>query len=152
MSVHVVTNAHLDSLIATVLYGPLGCEEKVRQGFWHRLRLNDGRYKLDTPENGTVLGKMMQRANLVSYHALYEAKVSSEPVPDWQDCNYRFREASAKRLTVVQALKALESFTYQCSCAPEGTIYVIQTFVARFRDQLIRFLPGYDEAPWAIAD
>ena len=150
MSALVVTKTHLDSLIATALYGPADQEEKIRQGRWHRLSLHDGRYKIDTAENATVLGKMVMRANHVGYHTRYQ---DSEGVVDWRDYDYRFPVATAKRLTVIQALKALECFGYQCSCAPDTDVVgvAIERFIHNFRAQLIRFLPGYDEAPWTIA-
>ena len=60
------------------------------------------------------------------------------------------RSPLARRLTTVQALKALDSLEYQSCDHPSWPTSAAAQYLERLRRALICALPGYDEADWEI--
>lgn len=161
MSCFVVSDEHIDSLIATAIYGPTDTEEFNNLGRFHKITFLPvvgprQRISLDLG-NATELGRVLLEVNI----AADRKRNGGGPNDDLIVKAYRFPTSDVvpgrgKRLTVVQALKALQCLEYQCEQGFESgddashLQETVELFISDLRRNLIQVLPGYEEAKWQI--
>jgi len=162
MSCSVVSEEHISCLITTAIYGPIDTEKANKLGRFHRLTFGQPREKLEL-HNAFKLGRLMLEANVKSVqihdgssahddNSIYESyKFPLSPVP----------AGNARRFTVVQALKALQCYEYQCDTlldmpvvggvvCEESLVATVKNVIEDLRRNLIQVLPGYEEAKWEL--
>jgi len=144
MSAFVVSDAHLNALIATAIHGPKDAPEvKGTWRVWHR---SSRAYA--TLKNANKIGAMLLAENLASYNSRYpEKKNEAEDA----DAVSSFRFSAVEPLTRIQAFKAVDCLKYQ-SCQHEKWISSeAEDFLNSLRSALIQSLPGYANADWEIS-
>lgn len=145
MSAYMVSDAHIHAILITAIEGPKDAQEQIMRGQWSQLTFGNPSKKL-WYETAAECGRMLVYANAISVDHRYPKHPSSR----WAVSAYRFKE-SAPRLTVVQALKALDCFDYQSSEHPDWESSPARKFSDCLRARLITMLPGYDAAQWEVA-
>lgn len=92
-------------------------------------------------ENETAFGQMLLTENHKSVNARYNEVNAAVP--------YRFTRSPGK-IDPVVALKAIHCLQYQ-SCETDGwKDSEACKLLEQLEGEMIRLLPGYEEAPWAI--
>jgi hypothetical protein len=144
VSCFVVSDAHLNALIATAIYGPKDAQEHVHRGLWH-VWYDRKHAALDCADK---IGQMLLAANLKSYGGHYP----SEADPDGdakRAAAYRF-PVSVEPLARIQALKAIFCLEYQSDAYEDWETSDAARFLQRLRLQVIESLPGYEDAAYDI--
>jgi hypothetical protein len=174
MSCYVVSEEHISCLIATALYGPIDTEKANKLGRFHPLSFGQPRETLDL-HNAFKLGRLMLEANVKSVeihdfklgHLMLEAEQSGDSARAMQFYeSYKFPlspvpAGNVRRLTVVQALKALQCFEYQCDTllnipvvggvlCEANLVATVKNVIDDLRRNLVQVLPGYEEAKWVL--
>lgn len=102
-----------------------------------------------TVETVHDVGEMLRRMNFASVDYRYRR------AGEWDACEYpapyRWAEMRA-RVDLVTALKAVHCYAYQSCEHPSWEGSSAQAFCRALEHHLVTMLPGYDAAPWAIAD
>lgn len=148
MSAFVVDKVHVDALVQAGLRGsyPL-------TWYWSN-PTHSGQLDYLTADE---VGAMLWAENVLSVQARYPDVLDPDggeyPGPaDFVDAEvftYRFK-GLGRPLSPVEALKALDCYTYQ-SCEHDGwKASQAYAFCDALRDTLIGELPGYAEAKWSI--
>jgi hypothetical protein len=155
MSAYMLDKAHIDALVATALDGPT--DIPVQSGQWncYTPRFGEDCRKLQYNDNSAdVLGELLVKENLSSILSRYPdcAEDPSNlpgPADSYWSAPYHF-PIGTKRLTIVQALKAIDCYEYQSCEHPEWENSFAHKFCEQFKGSLITFLPGYEKAAWSI--
>jgi len=155
MSAFMVSKTHIDSLIATAVYGPTdnGKPGGYGQQRWYGIYFSNPSRKLDY-ESASMAGEMLVKENLSSIHSRYPDTLTNPdntpgPCDQYWLSEYAFPR-DAKRLTVVQALKAIRCYEYQSCEHPEWEESEAKRFCEAFTANLVTCLPGYDDAEWEL--
>jgi len=153
MSAFMLDKAHIDALVATALHGPL--EIFLPSKRWYTLDFGlDYRRLIPEDDSANTLGELLLKENLSSILYRYpDTKNNPDNLPGPADSYwskpYKF-PPNTKRLTIIQALKALDCYEYQSCEHLEWEASAAHKFCINFRTALIAFLPGYEEAAWSI--
>ena len=150
MSSYMVSKSHVDALVHAAFFGPRG----LRQSQWRKPRFKDCHdWSADQMDD---LGEMLVKENLSSIHACYPDTLSDPESTPGPIAQYWLRpykhETPTRRMSVVEALKALDCYEYQSCEHPEWEKSEAFEFCRAMRDSLIGFLPGYEAAPWEWDD
>ena len=161
MSAFVTEKAHIDALLTTALKGPGG--ETGRQ--WHRWAggtlswsVKDASqtfgYSIRRLELGNAdeIGEMLTNAMVASVTYRYPDDENELPGPinAWYMLPYRYQQG--QRLTIVQAIKAIQCYEYQSCEHPGWRTSEAKEFCSALMSRLIVDLPGYEDAAWDISD
>lgn len=126
MSAFVVSQNHINAIVTWANHRDRGC------------------YAIADP---TAIGQMLLNANNRSVRYRYtdaDEQSMTDPEP------FEWRPSAARRLSPVEALKAIVCLDYQC-CEPDdydGS--QCHRALEQLKSQAISELEGYDAAPWAI--
>lgn len=142
MSAFMVSRAHIDALVDVALWGPKEAKQWDPCGYYHKHQWT--RFSLTDPD---TLGQMLARENARSIRWSYEDADATGRIPPWADEGYR-HNGMGKRPDVVEALKLVHCFEYQSCETKDWEETGAYAFCASLKGDLIRALPGYDEAPW----
>jgi hypothetical protein len=143
MSAFIVDKAHIDALVDCFNRGP----RDANAADWAN---HVGSRFVDQD----ALGRLLWLENLKSVAARYpDDKSGQRPGPcgvtDDAIAAYEYAQP-ARRLTIVEAFKAIACYEYQ-SCEHRGWEKSdAHTICEQLRHALISALPGYDEAAWEI--
>lgn len=151
-----VDREHIASLVRTAVQGPSGRGVSVDTA-WHRLsfytrpmaemqELNWAemhQYTFQVEHNtGSELGELLRRENVESLRARY-ADADEVMIPEWAKQPFRWSFSDGRRLTTVEALAAIDCYTYQ-ACEHDGWhSSAAYSFCEAFRHALIGTLDGY---------
>ena len=162
MSCYVVSEEQIDCLIATAINGPIDTEEANKLGRFHRLSFGQPRELLN-PRTANKLGRLMLEANVkaVQIHDSNDERGDTSMYDQYKFPHSLVQVVKKHDLTVVQALKALQCFEYQCAAlldmpAFEGVsceaslVATVKNVISDYRRNLIQVLPGYEEARWDL--
>lgn len=131
MSAYVVAKPHIDALVTLAFDGPVGAVSGPDSAWYPVIDLTK-----------TDLGQTLWTENVNSVNYRYSI---SEPPAD-----YVYQPG--RRLTVGEALLALDGYEYQACEHPEWRGSAAYTFIERLRHALIRYVPGYGTADtWSIS-
>ena len=123
-----------------------------RQGQYAASRLNSAGYPVDQTDRLEALGQAMYQLNLDAVHGRYPDCETDEDLPGpIGPKEYTFNFGSPM-ISVHQALKSLECWSYQCAEGdiPERKLYQTMEGVAHdIRGAIIDSLPEYEQAKWA---
>lgn len=165
MSAFIVDNAHVDALVELALCGP---KEHLRDSsagawppfYWHEDDTESGivRTLELTPEACDQTGSMLIRECIASVACHYPDLLWPElpgPVPNPDPDEYVFpleiAFSGVFRPTTIEGLKILDCYECQ-SCGHAGwRDSSAERFCQVLRGRLIRALPGYEDAPWALS-
>lgn len=154
MSAFMVSKKHIDLLVRTAYAGPTtnGKQGGYGQQPWYRPYFKgESQWQV---EQCDAIGEMLIKENLSSIHARYPDTITdpeSTPGPVdqyWLEPYTLADPFFAKRLTAIEALKALDCYEYQSCEHPEWEQSEAHEFCERFRHALIGCLDGYEDAPW----
>jgi len=149
MSAFVVNRRHIDAIVT----GALEVARRQRSGSFRWYVEGEGARAL-TQDNADEIGQMLWTENIISVQTRY---------PDWEsaglpgpidldpDAVYVF-ERLAQPLTPIELIKALNCYEYQ-SCEHDGwreSGNVARALVEALTAQAIRYVDGYDDAPWEV--
>jgi len=162
MSCYVVNEEHINCLIATALYGPIDTEKANKLGRFHRLSFGQPREPLDL-HNAFKLGRLMIEANVKSVQ-IRDGSSERDDILMYESYKFPLSPGPAgnpRRLTVVQALKALQCFEYQCNTLLDmpvvggvrcevSLVTTVENVIEDLRRNLVQVLPGYEEAKWEL--
>lgn len=123
MSAFVVTTAHIDALVYASIHF-------------------DRYHGRDRFEKADEIGAMLLKENYRSVNYRY----NEEDAPQ----RYTYKQPR-KVPTLIEALKAIDCLEYQSCEHPEWETCEAKKFLDSLRKTLISTLPGYNDAPWAIA-
>jgi len=164
MSAFVVSKAHIDLLVAAAIRGPRPERGIMPDTTWQTLRwwskpareirsmdLQElqGFRREAQPERASEIGWMLLLENVRSVQYRYSDAGDDLPGPvsaywrepyAWQDPGYR--------LSVVEALKALDCYAYQSCEHAEWEDSEAAQFAEALRRALVHALKGYEDAPW----
>lgn len=178
MSAYMVDKSHVDALVRVALEGPQDAsrptngggpvepwsfswavrDESERWGYrHHRLVRMDGLRSRDGDITPDELGALLIAENRRSIEARYPDTLedwSNAPGPivqDYQDA-YEYDGESVPRLTIAQAMKACDGYSYQaCETGDAWRTSDAHAVIDALRDALIGVLPGYDAASsWSV--
>lgn len=146
MSAFIVDKAHIDTLVqAGLAYG-----RRYTLAWYHdhepeagasRTRTNT-RHELSR-QTADRVGAMLWNTNRASVDYRYEEANDREV--------YRYRHNSRLPMAPVAVLKAIDCYEYQSCEHPEWASSEAHAFCSVLRKAMIRALPGYEEAAWAIS-
>lgn len=175
MSAYMVEKAHIDALVRVALEGPQdGAYGRPHESSWplswtvldsselwgvrsHALVRFDGLRSRETDRTPDQLGALLIAENRRSIEARYPDTLedwSGAPGPlvqDYQDA-YEYDGESVPRLTIAQAFKACNGYSYQaCEHGNGWRGSEAHAVIDALRDALASALPGYDEASsWEV--
>ena len=145
MSAFVVSKSHIDALVTLAVKGP-GTGGNWLTLHWYERRDDHGQEALihnradyDTADE---LGRMLWAENARSVAYRYGARTV---VGDY------VWPMGAPRLSAVEGLKAIDCYEYQACEHDEWKDSAAKQFCDALRRALITYLPGYDDAAWAIS-
>jgi len=149
MSAFVVDPAQIDLILSVAVNGP---SDRRGPHDWHapwavELTGHEGRL---TRKLASRAGAAMLAENIASVKSLYrdsDFDLLPGPAPTPDPDQYEWTEFGAA-LTIVEALKAIESYEYQSNEHPDWSGSGSAAFCNRLRATLVSYLPGYEEAPW----
>lgn len=147
MSAFIVDRAHIDLIVSTAVDGPKTTRDVRPDHAWY------------PPYNATrgaenVIGQMLVDENVksVPYHYADSAHDGLPgPLSAYYLAPYAHRRL-VRRLTTVEALKALDCYEYQACEHPGWATSKAFDFIEALRSRLIGTLPGYDKAPWGFSE
>lgn len=169
MSAFIVSKAHIDALISIALNGPKDSahrweggprwaafdprdtnwqEQEWRQCVDHGFSTGNATVKPFTPAD---LGEMLVVENVRSITHRYPDTLNGGPMPGPCDAYweaYYTYSRPARRLSAVEALKAIDCYEYQACEHPEWIDSEAKRFCDGLRASIIGVLAGYSEAPW----
>lgn len=150
MSAFVVDREHIDALLERAM-APSGYGGD--RFHWYD-RDAESWHELISYENAGEVGRMLWAENVKSVQYRYDDEpVSDLPGPaglsDEEVDGYSYT-TPARRLTIVQALKAISCYEYQSCEHPGWETSSAYGFCDALRHKLIGQLPGYDDAPWGV--
>lgn len=155
MSAFIVSKTHIDAIIAVAQNGPSDSGPKYPGDgwfapYWRGAEGDTLSPRTDTDQVGTLLWLACQQS--VAYRYPNDAE-GEWPGPNGLRLSdiltYTF-DRPAKRLTIIQALKAIDAYCYQSCEHPEWSVSPAREFCEQLRSSLIARLPGYDDAAWEI--
>lgn len=156
MSAYMVSKEHIDALVATAVYGPTDNARPAGYGQtrWYAIYFDNPSRRLDY-ESASIAGEILVKENLSSIHTRYPDTLTNPdntpgPCEQYWLTEYAFPR-DAKRLTTIQALKALACYEYQSCEHPEWSTSEAHSLCDRMRHNLIGCLPGYEDADWETA-
>ncbi len=145
MSAFVVDKAHINALVNA----GLGLARRNPLTWYHNEehhRLNDG--------NADQVGQMLLDENIKSVGHRYEhCEVTA--LPGRVDAEYLIpfkHKLSYNPLPAVTMFSLINCYRYQCCETDEWETSEAFAFCHQLEGQLIRNLPGYDDAPWEWAE
>lgn len=153
MSAFMLDKAHIDALVATALHGPQ--EISFPSNRWYTLEFGlDYRQLKSEDDSANILGELLVKENLSSILYRYpDTEKNPDDMPGPADSywskSYKF-PPNTKRLTIIQALKAIQCYEYQSCEHAEWEASAAHRFCIHFCTALISFLPGYEKAAWSI--
>jgi hypothetical protein len=147
MSAFMVCKSHIDQLVNVAYYGPK--KVPIQSDHWYRPYFRDRELNNDQLND---LGEMFVKENLSSIHSRYPDTLTildDTPGPRKQYwlAPYVF-ERPSRRMTAVEALKAISCYEYQSCEHEEWERSEAHRFCETLRDSLITKLPGYEKAAW----
>lgn len=168
MSAFVVSKAHIDALIRVGLEGPADRATRYPGNGWSGVYWFDpqsgprGVSRQLTHEIADEVGAMLVLENVRSVQYRYQdGSLDNLPGPTspYYTNPYAYplhgtgpiRIGQApRRLTAVEALKAIDCYEYQSCEHPEWHGSEARRLCDALRQRLIGALTGYDEAPWEV--
>lgn len=146
MSCFVVSDVHINAIIATAVYGPKDAQEHVRRGLWRVWIRPESNYA--SLNYADKIGQMLLAENLKSYGTHYPSE--ADPEGDAKSAAaYRF-PVSVEPLTRIDAFKAIRCLEYQSDTAENRLTSDTADFLQQLRLGVIESLPGYEDAKWSI--
>lgn len=160
MSAFVVSKTHIDLLVAVAVRGPRPERGITPDTVWHTLRWwskpareirGTDLHELQAfrreavPERASEVGFMLLAENLRSVLHRYDG--AEDMRPDWAREPYAWADPGY-RLTVTEALKAVDCYCYQACECPDYEDSEAAQFCEALRRALVHSLEGYDGAPW----
>lgn len=166
MSAFIVSKAHIDALVDVALNGPKDSESRWEGPRWEAFdpretTWQDQEWRQVTPGgfdhhsiNGVTpdgLGELLTVENVRSITARYPDTLDGGPMPGpcdpyWEQ--YFEHARPVRRMTAVEALKALHCYEYQACEHDEWIDSEAKRFCDGLRGSLIGSLAGYNAAPW----
>lgn len=102
-------------------------------------------------EDPDAMGQILMDACVKSVSYRYDTPPGGElPGPNIQYWNKPYRHSLVGNLPVVQVLKLVNGYEYQSCEHPDWETSEAKRICDAVIQTLIRVLPGYDEAEWAI--
>ena len=148
MSAWVVSRAHIDALVATIIYGP--SDAKFWGGLW-----NSDQKRFYDASDADELGRELWLTCFESVQHRYPSKQPSELPGHGHDLaeaeTYRFPLATVK-IPAVWAIKQCHCLRYQSCEHPGWEDSRSKRLLCNLADSCTDALPGYDEAPWGLDD
>lgn len=148
MSAFIVTKLHVDLLLRVAAEGP-----RDGAGQWFRPSWAGNGMADELAFAGRVLWSENVRSVAARYPHDAAGELPGAEADSWRALGETFNgylyERPAVRLSVAEALKALDCLEYQsCECEDYRSTKAYEMLDA-LRGSLIHSLPGYDAAPWA---
>lgn len=144
MSCFMVGKKDIDVIVQAAFRGPLGVSQR-----WNPPNFKGYTLKFDQLNE---LGETLVKENLSSVHYRYpdtETNPDDTPGPFAQYWLAEYKYQKPKRLlTAVEGLAAVNYYEYQSCEHPEWGNSEAYRFCDALRRDLIRELPGYEQAPW----
>lgn len=155
MSAFMVDKIHIDLLVKTAIEGPKESNPR-RPSSWHTVYYGNPTRRADYLA-ADMLGDMLIMENLASIHARYvdticNSKAVPGPIEHYWETPYTHDRRGNRRLTVVEALKAIRCYEYQSCEHPGWKDSDAASFCDSMTRQLIACLPGYEDAPWELSE
>lgn len=142
MSAYIVAREHVDLLVRLIIEGPAGVP--VNPGTAWYLRS----YVMGTADElGQALVSECVASVAYRYREAPEAGTLPGPVDRYYLEPYAYRRP-VHRLTVPEALKALDGYEYQSCEHPGWEASPVRRLCDQVRGAVIHHVPGYDPAPW----
>lgn len=148
MSAWVVSKAHIDALVATLVFGP--SDAKSWYGLWSK--------ELKRPYNAEDADELGRELWLTCFESVQHRYPDDSPseLPghgyDPSDAEtYRFPVMTAK-IPCVSALKQCHCLSYQSCEHPGWAESKAKRLLDDLADTLAHHVPGYDDAPWGLDD
>lgn len=142
MSAFVVTAAHINAIITAVrAVNPGGLYVTLPQP-GPQVRI----FEMRNPDHLNELGRILLAANIDSVLHRYPDDVPGA-YPNPAEFRYTF---SNRQTAPLAALKLIHCLDYQCCEVDDWRHTLGRRVLDAMTDQLIRALPGYDAAPYAL--
>ena len=148
MSAYVVAREHIDLMVRLILEGPAGVPVNPGTAWYFRS------YVMGTADE---LGAALVRECVASVAYRYrqdplealdpEAEALPGPLDRYYQSPYTYRRP-VHRLTVPEALKALDGYEYQSCEHPGWEASAVRALCGQLRHAVAQHVPGYDPAPW----
>ena len=172
MSAYMVDKVHVDLMIAVALEGPR--DNHAPRGAWlgvrwladdlddieaasatsdeYVRRLNEARRQIG-PGSADDVGRFLVAENLRSIRHRYpdtaqRPEATPGPADPYWKNDYAYRDPGY-RLSVVEALKAIDCYEYQACEHPEWRRSEARRFCDSLRGSVVGALPGYWQANWS---
>ena len=142
MSAYVVNRLHVDLLVRLILDGPAGVPVDPSAAWYLRTHVMG-----TADELGAALIREDVESVAYRYGEAPEAGTLPGPVDRYYLRPYRY-ERPPHRLTVPEALKAINGYEYQSCEHPGWRTSAVRALCDELRARLIARVPGYDAAPW----
>lgn len=154
MSAFLVSEAHITALVDVAANGPSGHGPRYPGDGWYSMKWSEDGVRLDSRQDPDLAGQMLWRECYLSVTDRYpDHETSGLPGPcDFSVADiltYTFKRPS-KRLTAIEALKAIACYEYQSCEHPGWKDSAAYLFCRHLQSSLIATLPGWDEASWEI--
>lgn len=159
MSAFMVAKLHIDLLVQVAVEGPPGAHPSSWHPFhYYAVPSCELRgYDLDLRQQANrvvdlagadTLGQMLAAENTRSVRERYDDADARSLIPDWADSGYCYTPPHGRRPNVIELLKAINCYEYQTCETDDWADTEAAQFCNTLRDLLIRYLSGYEDAPW----
>ena len=133
---------HVDLLVRLVLEGPAGVPVSPDTAWYLRRHVMG-----DADDIGAAFVRECVASVAYRYGEAPEGETLPGPVDRYYLRPYAYRR-TVHRLTVPEALKALDGFEYQACEHPAWEGSAVRALCDELRRAVYRRMPGYDPAPW----
>lgn len=144
MSAFMTSKEHIDAILTTALsYRDVAWTAKdSTQQFGYRHKTLDR-------DNVDAVGEMLSEEMYKSVSYRYDSKEDLPgPISEWYTLPYKYQRGV--ELTFGQLAKAIHCYRYQSCEHPEWDASEAYSFCDSLMDDILRMLPGYEDAPWGI--
>lgn len=157
MSAFVVSQKHIDAIVMGAWLGPKGCNRHT----WYApeyYRPNGDRFKI-TELSVDEIGRMLWAENVKSVQYRYQDWDQTHPATDLpgpaafrmdEVDGYTLNFMTTPKRTAAELLSLIHCYEYQSCEHPGWKTSAAKRLCRQLRHALEHFVPGYDEAPWAI--
>jgi hypothetical protein len=155
MSAFIVSKAHIDAIVDVAANGPRDRGPRYAGDGWYPPAYRSSAVpRVDAREDAHTVGRLLWLACQKSVAYRYPGDADGEwPGPAGLTLaeidGYAFTRPS-RRLTAVEALKAIDCYEYQSCEHPEWKASAEREFCLALRSSLVGSLPGYNEAAWEV--